>query len=159
MRDCKSQAQMHLNQFFFSSFQENNQSTAAVGAAAPPHRLSCFLRLQDEHDRLLTKYAEAENTIDRLRLEAKVISADIQPHFIPSSCPGFIHSEEDLQLFQVFMQAAVIRSQNCFKAAAAAGLVLDVITCQSCFRVVSRTLRSAESCRTESEPNSFNDLS
>ncbi|XP_029941441.1 microtubule organization protein AKNA [Salarias fasciatus] len=30
------------------------------------------LRLQDDYNRLLTKYAAAENTIDRLRLEAKV---------------------------------------------------------------------------------------
>lgn len=35
--------------------------------------LSLFL-LQEDYNRLLTKYAEAENTIDRLRLEAKVVS-------------------------------------------------------------------------------------
>lgn len=34
--------------------------------------LACLLLLKEDYNRLLTKYAEAENTIDRLRLEAKV---------------------------------------------------------------------------------------
>jgi len=37
-----------------------------------PLIFSSHLFLQEDYNRLLTKYAEAENTIDRLRLEAKV---------------------------------------------------------------------------------------
>lgn len=37
-----------------------------------------LLSLQEHYNTLLTKYAEAENTIDRLRLEAKVINLEIQ---------------------------------------------------------------------------------
>lgn len=32
----------------------------------------CVLSLQEDYHKLLTKYAEAENTIDQLRLGAKV---------------------------------------------------------------------------------------
>lgn len=35
--------------------------------------------LQENYNTLLIKYAEAENTIDRLRLEAKVIHLEIGP--------------------------------------------------------------------------------
>lgn len=37
-----------------------------------------LLLLQEDYNRLLTKYAEAENTIDRLRLEAKVVDLEIR---------------------------------------------------------------------------------
>lgn len=37
-----------------------------------------LLSLQEDYNRLLTKYAEAENTIDRLRLEAKVVNLEIR---------------------------------------------------------------------------------
>ena len=37
-----------------------------------------LLSLQEHYNTLLTKYAEAENTIDRLRLEAKVVNLEIQ---------------------------------------------------------------------------------
>ncbi|XP_041825064.1 microtubule organization protein AKNA isoform X2 [Melanotaenia boesemani] len=40
-------------------------------------------QLQEDYNRLLTKYAEAENTIDRLRLEAKSQRAEINS----TSCP------------------------------------------------------------------------
>ncbi|RVE65483.1 hypothetical protein OJAV_G00117070 [Oryzias javanicus] len=56
---------------------EGNRS-ATVSSTVPPEfrcrrQASALLeQLQEEHDRLLTRYAEAENTIDRLRLEAKV---------------------------------------------------------------------------------------
>lgn len=43
---------------------------------------------QEDYNRLLTKYAEAENTIDRLRLEAKVGFTDCVYEFMlcfPSS--------------------------------------------------------------------------
>lgn len=46
--------------------------------ASPHFLLLYFLWLQEDYDRLLTKYAEAENTIDRLRLEAKVVNLEIQ---------------------------------------------------------------------------------
>lgn len=38
--------------------------------------------LQEDYNRLLTKYAEAENTIDRLRLEAKVGFTDSVYSFV-----------------------------------------------------------------------------
>lgn len=41
-----------------------------------------LLLLQEDYNRLLTKYAEAENTIDRLRLEAKVVDVEIKLQFI-----------------------------------------------------------------------------
>ncbi|XP_078811775.1 uncharacterized protein akna isoform X3 [Oryzias latipes] len=56
----------------------DGNGSPAVSTTVPPDfrcrlQASALLeQLQDEHDRLLTKYAEAENTIDRLRLEAKV---------------------------------------------------------------------------------------
>ncbi|KAK9955179.1 hypothetical protein ABG768_015067 [Culter alburnus] len=39
---------------------------------SPQQASSLVQQLQEDYNRLLTKYAEAENTIDRLRLEAKV---------------------------------------------------------------------------------------
>lgn len=44
--------------------------------------LFIFLFLQEDYNRLLTKYAEAENTIDRLRLEAKVGFTDSVYSFV-----------------------------------------------------------------------------
>ncbi|XP_024155591.1 microtubule organization protein AKNA isoform X1 [Oryzias melastigma] len=57
--------------------QEGNISGTVTSTVPPEFRCrrqaSALLeQLQEEHDRLLTRYAEAENTIDRLRLEAKV---------------------------------------------------------------------------------------
>ncbi|XP_048875762.1 microtubule organization protein AKNA [Brienomyrus brachyistius] len=40
--------------------------------ASPQQAHALMHQLQEDYNRLLTKYAEAENTIDRLRLEAKV---------------------------------------------------------------------------------------
>lgn len=34
----------------------------------------CTFSLQEDYHKLLTKYAEAENTIDQLRLGAKVVA-------------------------------------------------------------------------------------
>ncbi|XP_017163173.1 uncharacterized protein akna isoform X3 [Poecilia reticulata] len=61
-----------------SSSCDINTSTKAASSTVPPefrcrHQATTLLQqLQEDYDRLLTKYAEAENTIDRLRLEAKV---------------------------------------------------------------------------------------
>lgn len=49
---------------------ENRCTYTAYGKVIP-HFVFLSL-LQEDYNRLLTKYAEAENTIDRLRLEAKV---------------------------------------------------------------------------------------
>lgn len=37
-------------------------------------RSDCIFSLQEDYHKLLTKYAEAENTIDQLRLGAKVLT-------------------------------------------------------------------------------------
>lgn len=57
--------------------------------------------LQEDYNRLLTKYAEAENTIDRLRLEAKVCACvrmrqaffflHVWPHLTGTSSPVICH--------------------------------------------------------------------
>lgn len=43
--------------------------------------LQLYSPTKDDYNRLLTKYAEAENTIDRLRLEAKVWYVLLWTHF------------------------------------------------------------------------------
>lgn len=61
-----------------TSPDSDGQATSAINAIVPQefrcHQQATTLvnQLQEDYDRLLTKYAEAENTIDRLRLEAKV---------------------------------------------------------------------------------------
>ncbi|XP_013764386.1 AT-hook-containing transcription factor isoform X2 [Pundamilia nyererei] len=60
-----------------TSPDSDRQATSAINAIVPQefrcHQQATTLvnQLQEDYDRLLTKYAEAENTIDRLRLEAK----------------------------------------------------------------------------------------
>ncbi|XP_030598647.1 microtubule organization protein AKNA isoform X2 [Archocentrus centrarchus] len=55
----------------------NRQPTSATNAIVPQEfrcrqqATTLLNQLQEDYNRLLTKYAEAENTIDRLRLEAK----------------------------------------------------------------------------------------
>ncbi|KAM4532178.1 uncharacterized protein akna [Fundulus diaphanus] len=55
-----------------------NTPTGAANSTVPPdfrcrqQATTLLQQLQEDYNRLLTKYAEAENTIDRLRLEAKV---------------------------------------------------------------------------------------
>ncbi|KAM4719825.1 uncharacterized protein akna isoform 4-T7 [Anableps anableps] len=57
---------------------DSNMATDVPNATVPPEfrcrqqATTLLQQLQEDYDRLLTKYAEAENTIDRLRLEAKV---------------------------------------------------------------------------------------
>lgn len=58
-------------------------------------RLSLF---KEDYNRLLTKYAEAENTIDRLRLEAKVSLI----RFILFFCLSVVHNDV-LHLFKAFI--------------------------------------------------------
>ncbi|XP_069370097.1 microtubule organization protein AKNA [Paralichthys olivaceus] len=51
------------------------------------HAITLLEQLQEDHNRLLTKYAEANNTIDRLRLKAKVnlYSDPPMPHSVTQS--------------------------------------------------------------------------
>lgn len=49
-------------------FRESNTDPHAYVA-----RSDCIFSLQEDYHKLLTKYAEAENTIDQLRLGAKVM--------------------------------------------------------------------------------------
>ncbi|KAI4902648.1 hypothetical protein NFI96_028708 [Prochilodus magdalenae] len=52
--------------------QRSLNSTVPEEFRCPLQASTLVQQLQDDYNRLLTKYAEAENTIDRLRLEAKV---------------------------------------------------------------------------------------
>ncbi|XP_051959908.1 microtubule organization protein AKNA [Xyrauchen texanus] len=52
--------------------QERLKSTVPEEFRCPQQASTLVQQLQEDYNRLLTKYAEAENTIDRLRLEAKV---------------------------------------------------------------------------------------
>ncbi|KAL7854107.1 hypothetical protein AOLI_G00209510 [Acnodon oligacanthus] len=52
--------------------QESLNSTAPTEFRCALQASTLVQQLQEDYNRLLTKYAEAENTIDRLRLEAKV---------------------------------------------------------------------------------------
>nr|XP_054600684.1 microtubule organization protein AKNA isoform X2 [Nothobranchius furzeri] len=62
----------------YSSSGSSSTPTNAAKFTVPPdfrcrHQASTLLQqLQEDYNNLLTKYAEAENTIDRLRLEARV---------------------------------------------------------------------------------------
>ncbi|XP_051533350.1 microtubule organization protein AKNA-like isoform X2 [Myxocyprinus asiaticus] len=51
---------------------ERLKSTVPEEFRCPQQASTLVQQLQEDYNRLLTKYAEAENTIDRLRLEAKV---------------------------------------------------------------------------------------
>ncbi|XP_014825939.1 PREDICTED: AT-hook-containing transcription factor isoform X2 [Poecilia mexicana] len=76
-----------------SSPCDTNTPTKAASSTVPPEfrcrqqATTLLQQLQEDYDRLLTKYAEAENTIDRLRLEAKV-NLDSEPpkagHAVPA---------------------------------------------------------------------------
>ncbi|TRY57663.1 hypothetical protein DNTS_025900 [Danionella cerebrum] len=57
----------------------SSRTSKSLQGTVPPEEFRCPLQastlmqqLQEDYNRLLTKYAEAENTIDRLRLQAKV---------------------------------------------------------------------------------------
>ncbi|XP_023193997.1 AT-hook-containing transcription factor isoform X2 [Xiphophorus maculatus] len=72
---------------------DTNTPTKAPNSTVPPdfrcrqQATTLLQQLQEDYDRLLTKYAEAENTIDRLRLDAKV-NLDSEPpkagHAVPA---------------------------------------------------------------------------
>ncbi|XP_056301674.1 microtubule organization protein AKNA [Danio aesculapii] len=55
-----------------SGTQKHLESTVPEEFRCPQQASTLVQQLQEDYNRLLTKYAEAENTIDRLRLEAKV---------------------------------------------------------------------------------------
>ncbi|XP_076836210.1 uncharacterized protein akna isoform X2 [Brachyhypopomus gauderio] len=85
-----------VKEVLLSSTEGLSDSPAPVAPQRPlnstlPEEFRCPLKasalvqqLQEDYNRLLTKYAEAENTIDRLRLEAKVsLYSESSKH----SCP------------------------------------------------------------------------
>ncbi|XP_043077694.1 microtubule organization protein AKNA [Puntigrus tetrazona] len=55
-----------------SEAHKSLRSTVPEEFRCPQQASTLMQQLQEDYNRLLTKYAEAENTIDRLRLEAKV---------------------------------------------------------------------------------------
>ncbi|XP_016407422.1 AT-hook-containing transcription factor-like [Sinocyclocheilus rhinocerous] len=55
-----------------SGAHKHLHSTVPEEFRCPQQASTLMQQLQEDYNRLLTKYAEAENTIDRLRLEAKV---------------------------------------------------------------------------------------
>ncbi|KAF7696761.1 microtubule organization protein AKNA-like [Silurus meridionalis] len=73
-----------VREALLSNSEAPSDTTVPINSQTPlnttmPEELRCPLQastmvqqLQEDYNRLLTKYAEAENTIDRLRLEAKV---------------------------------------------------------------------------------------
>lgn len=62
----------HLKCFFCTPFCLSLPPSITFSFTFP------LISLQEDYNRLLTKYAEAENTIDRLRLEAKVVKVEIR---------------------------------------------------------------------------------
>ncbi|XP_018588495.1 AT-hook-containing transcription factor isoform X2 [Scleropages formosus] len=62
-------------------------------------------QLQEDYNRLLTKYAEAENTIDRLRLEAKVNLYADPPRPSNPVCSGTISTASSKVMNLAFPQA------------------------------------------------------
>ncbi|KAM4634127.1 microtubule organization protein AKNA [Polymixia lowei] len=66
-------------------------STVPEDFRCPQQATTLVEQLQEDYNRLLTKYAEAENTIDRLRLEAKVNLYSDPPKPSHSVQSGVIH--------------------------------------------------------------------
>ncbi|TSK72074.1 AT-hook-containing transcription factor [Bagarius yarrelli] len=58
--------------FAKTDFKSPSNTTSPEEFRCPLQASAIVQQLQEDYNRLLTKYAEAENTIDRLRLEAKV---------------------------------------------------------------------------------------
>ncbi|XP_017281041.1 microtubule organization protein AKNA isoform X2 [Kryptolebias marmoratus] len=81
---------------------ESPSPTSAANFTVPPEfrcrqQASALLQqLQDDYNRLLTKYAEAENTIDRLRLEARVNLTFDSPEAGASAHSGLNHDASKL---------------------------------------------------------------
>lgn len=78
-----AQLSLQLFLFFHSSLFLTSRASFALSIFLPalPLAFSFPLRLlwlQENYYRLLTEYAEAKNTIDRLRLEAKVVNLEIR---------------------------------------------------------------------------------
>ncbi|XP_013880278.1 AT-hook-containing transcription factor [Austrofundulus limnaeus] len=84
----------------FDSDGSSTPTNAATFIVPPEFRCrqqasTLLQQLQDDYNRLLTKYAEAENTIDRLRLEAKV-----NLNFDPAQAgPSVLHPGLSLKKF------------------------------------------------------------
>uniref|UniRef100_UPI003AAF70CC uncharacterized protein akna n=1 Tax=Centroberyx gerrardi TaxID=166262 RepID=UPI003AAF70CC len=81
-----------------SPSSDSNTPTTCVPNSTVPEDFRCpqqattlIEQLQEDYNRLLTKYAEAENTIDRLRLEAKVNLYSDPPKPSHSVQSGVIH--------------------------------------------------------------------
>lgn len=72
--------------------QRSVDSTTPKEILCPLQASTMVQQLQDDYNRLLTKYAEAENTIDRLRLEAKVGLQCVSPRSGQSAVPGVLSS-------------------------------------------------------------------
>ncbi|XP_059214585.1 LOW QUALITY PROTEIN: microtubule organization protein AKNA [Centropristis striata] len=72
------------------SFRPPTNSTVPQEFRCRQQATTLLDQLQEDYNRLLTKYAEAENTIDRLRLEAKVnlYSDPPQPGLLVQSGPN-----------------------------------------------------------------------
>ncbi|KAM9734968.1 uncharacterized protein akna isoform 2-T4 [Menidia menidia] len=82
-----------VKEVLLNNSDETSSPSAGNRASVPPdfrcrHQATTLLeQLQEDYNRLLTKYAEAENTIDRLRLEAKV-NLHSDPPMAGSSVPS-----------------------------------------------------------------------
>ncbi|XP_072518045.1 microtubule organization protein AKNA isoform X2 [Salminus brasiliensis] len=72
--------------------QRSVNSTVPEEFRCPLQASTLVQQLQEDYNRLLTKYAEAENTIDRLRLEAKVNLHCVSPKPSQSALPGVLHN-------------------------------------------------------------------
>ncbi|KAI1882496.1 hypothetical protein AGOR_G00251360 [Albula goreensis] len=85
-------ARRHLDITVPQEFRSPQQASALVH------------QLQEDYNRLLTKYAEAENTIDRLRLEAKVGLYSDPPKPSHSVQSGTVHRRAEFSpdIFPVF---------------------------------------------------------
>ncbi|XP_030623822.1 microtubule organization protein AKNA [Chanos chanos] len=79
-------------------------STVPQEFRCPQHASALVQQLQEDYRRLLTKYAEAENTIDRLRLEAKVGLYSDPPKPCPSAVSGVVQEGSKVMILN-FPQA------------------------------------------------------
>ncbi|KAK3555451.1 hypothetical protein QTP86_016105 [Hemibagrus guttatus] len=70
--------------------QKPLNSTMPMEFRCPLQASAMVQQLQEDYNRLLTKYAEAENTIDRLRLEAKVSLHSDPPKPSQLALSGFL---------------------------------------------------------------------